>query len=213
MQINAALGCTCFVALIWYWLMLQLRRSPNGKALWSAREIGLTNWPIIGRFHSSVSGTAWSMATDCILCQTLWHTTYRRSTYIFILSRSIIYTMHMFLERTFQCPASKNNLDCCNKHDRGTRKSLRCFNVALDFGHLAFLQDAPADTCRILHPCISISIHERCIHAEYFPQDPYTVYLPFTRAEVYVWGKRDVGTWVQMRRLQVWSRRLHTYTR
>lgn len=67
----------------------QLRRSPKGKALWSARGIGLTNhWPIIDqslidfiasqqmqtwRDPAECPGTAWSMATDCILCQTLWH--------------------------------------------------------------------------------------------------------------------------------------------
>jgi hypothetical protein len=133
----------------------QLRRSPKGKALWSARGIGLTNhWPIIDqslidfiasqqmqtwRDPAECPGTAWSMATDCILCQTLWHyiqtlfihslhtlstDSLHTSSFSFSLSLfvSLFSILLMFLERTFQCAASKNIFFCCKKRNRGTRQ-------------------------------------------------------------------------------------------
>ena len=198
--INPALinsSCTCSVAFDLMIDVQQLRRSPKGKALWSARGIGLTNhWPIIDqslidfvasqqmqtwRDPAECPGTAWSMATDCILCQTLWHyiqTLFIHSlhtlstdspTYIFILILSLSLCVSLFY--TAYVSWAHLSMRCFKEHffllqeaqqrhqTTIRQQSFRCFNFALDYGHLAFLQDAPADTSIILHPCISLYIY------------------------------------------------------
>ena len=63
---------------------------------------------------------------------------YRLSTYIFILilSLSLFVSLFsillMFLERTFQCAASKNMFFCCKKHNREyipTKKDKNCIHL------------------------------------------------------------------------------------
>ena len=71
------------------------------------------------------------------------------------------------------------------------------------FGHPPFPQYASADTSIILHLCINVYhfrfVHHRCIDAEYLPKKHIkhncirNINVPCIRAEVYVWGKRDVG--------------------
>ena len=171
----------------------QLRRSPKGKALWSARGIGLTNhWPIIDRFHSEstdadlerssgvsryclkygyrlhpVSDTL-TLHTDSIHTLSTYPL-YRLSTYIFILILSLSLCVSLFY--TAYVSWAHLSMRCFKEHffllqeaqqrhqTTIRQQSFRCFNFALDYGHLAFLQDAPADTSIILHPCISLYIY------------------------------------------------------
>ena len=142
-------------------------------------------------------------------------TLYRLSTDIFIFSLSLslpaclflISMLLLFLQRTFQCPASNQQLFLLQEAQQGHQTMIQMFQMFQlcfgHFGHPPFPQYASADTSIILHLCINVYhfrfVHHRCIDAEYLPKKHIkhncirNINVPCIRAEVYVWGKRDVG--------------------